>query len=77
MAMLEDDSVRGISFDMKSDGDHQVGFTTQMFKGIKGMTGTMTASGAGYLNYDRIPALLWEQNRVLLRRIKELEAKLQ
>jgi hypothetical protein len=61
---------------MKKDGEHQIGFTAQMFEGKglpEGLTGEMT-DGTKYLNYERITAILWEQNRELLGRIEKLEA---
>lgn len=85
IGMLRNPNIHGIFYnwiDSARGKAQEIGFTAQMFEGISGLTGTMTKSGDKYLNYDRIPALLWEQNRqqqVMIddqeRRIKNLEAK--
>jgi hypothetical protein len=50
-----------------------LGFIAQSFEDIPGLTGTMTKTGHKYLNYERVTAILWEQNRILLSRIEGLE----
>ena len=73
MGLLKNDSIYPITFDWK---DHRsgrdIGFTAQMFEGIPGLTG-VNNDGMLSLNYDKLTALLWEQNKELLKRIEELE----
>jgi hypothetical protein len=75
LALLEDNGIRGIFYewnDVARGAEREVGFTAQMFQEIAGLTGTMNDSGHAYLNYERLTALLWEQNRLLLAQNKAL-----
>lgn len=62
--------------DEKKGKEKEIGFIAQSFEGVKGMTGTMNSTGDMYLNYERITTLLWAQNKLLLKRIEELEEKI-
>ncbi len=76
IALLRDPTRKGIFYNMKGSKEIEIGMGAQMFSDIQGMTGTMKATGKMYLNYDRITAILWEQNRILLQKNDALEERL-
>ena len=78
MAMLEDDSIKAINYNWKDEekGSYtELGMTAQMLEGygVKGLT--FEDKGIKGINYEKLTVILWEQNRQLLRRIKQLEDK--
>lgn len=79
IGMLRNPKIHGIFYnwiDPKRGKEQEIGFTAQMFESVQGLTGTMTNTGDKYLNYDRISALLWEQNRLQQVVIDNQEARL-
>lgn len=79
LSLLKDEKKRGVFYnwkDHKKGTAKEIGFVAQGFEDIKGMTGTMNNTGYKYMNYDRVTAILWEQNRLLLERIEALEKML-
>jgi len=78
LGLLEDSEIRGIFYNWRDPArgtQSEIGFTAQMFEDVPGLTGTMDDTGDAYLNYERITALLWEQNRLLLGQNKALLAQ--
>lgn len=76
MSLLENDEIRGVFYEWKDEKlgtETEIGFVAQMFEKVPGLTKEI--EGILCLRYDRITALLWEQNRALLKRIKKLEEK--
>ena len=74
--MLEDDNIYAVNYkwkDKSKGDDTELGFTSQMFEpyGIEGLT--FEDKGIKGLNYEKLTAILWEQNKALLARIKILE----
>ena len=81
LGMLRDTAIQAITYSWKDKlrgTGKEVGFTAQMFEpyNIPNLTGTMKVDGSKYLNYDRITALLWEQNKALLKKIESLEERI-
>ena len=78
LAMLEDERIGAINYNWKDEGKGayvELGFTAQMFEGY-GVNGlAFEDDGVKGINYEKLTAILWEQNRQLLRRIKQLETK--
>jgi len=76
MSLLAEDEIRGIFYEWKDERlgtKTEIGFTAQMFEKIPGLV--VEIDGVKCLRYDRITALLWEQNRALLKRLEKLEEK--
>lgn len=79
IGMLRNPEIHGIFYNWKDSARgkaQEIGFTAQMFQNIPGLTGTMTKTGDMYLNYERITALLWEQNRLQQTTIDNQQAQL-
>lgn len=79
IGMLRNPNIHGIFYnwiDSSRGKAQEIGFTAQMFENVQGLTGTMTKTGDKYLNYERISALLWEQNRLQQVVIDNQEARL-
>jgi len=79
LGMLKDDTIHAINFNWKDTArgkDTELGFTYQMFEPyhIKGLT--FFDKGIGGINYEKITAILWEQNRALLKKQEALEERL-
>ncbi len=72
VGMVEQESIVPATGHMPTT--QQIGFTAQMFEDIPGMVVT-DADGIKSLNYSKITAILWEQNRALLKRVEALEAR--
>jgi hypothetical protein len=81
MQMLKDPNIYGINYqwaDSKKGTDIELGFTAQQFEFYSNLIPGLTFEDNGIkgLNYDKLTVLLWEQNKILLKRIEELEVKL-
>jgi hypothetical protein len=82
LGLLDDARIRGVfySSDSGPGARREIGFAAQMFDSIPGLTGISGDSGSSRylsLNYERITALLWEQNRLLLARNKALQERVE
>ncbi len=80
MAMLADPDIYGVNYnwlDPKKGTDTELGFTAQMFEpyGIAGLT--FEDNGIKGLNYDKIPVLLWEQNKEQQKEIESLTDRIE
>ena len=79
ISLLKDESIYPIYYNWKTDilcAYKELGFTAQMFEGkVEGLVG-INATGMKSLNYEKIPVLLWEQNKQLLKRLETNEAQL-
>lgn len=77
IALLKDPAIHAVYYSWKDKtrgAGPEIGFTAQMFEhSVPEITGT-DGRGSLYLDYPKIAAILWEQNRALLKRIEALEA---
>jgi len=79
MALLKNEDIHAIYYDWKDKtrgAGTEIGMTYQMWKDVvPEIAGTEGADQHGYLDYQKLTVILWEQNKILLKRIEELEKK--
>jgi hypothetical protein len=79
VSLLKDDKIKAVYYYWKDPirgTNRELGMTYQMFKDIlPEIAGTEGPDQHGYLDYQKISVVLWEQNRQLLARIEKLEQK--
>ena len=77
LSLLKEEKIKAVYFNWidKTKGERrELGFTAQMWEDfIPEITGDEGEDNHKYLDYQKIVAVLWEQNKKLLERIKKLE----
>ena len=81
ISLLKDDSIKAVYYnwkDPKMGTNRELGMTYQMFKDIVPEIAGLEGQGEnehGYLDYQKLTVILWEQNKQLLKRIEKLESQ--
>lgn len=79
VGLLKNEDIRATYYnwkDKKRGERRELGFTAQMFENeVPEITGEEGYDNHKYLDYQKLTAVLWEQNRILLKRIEALEKK--
>ena len=78
ISLLKDSTIFPVTFNWKSDSTFRdLGFIAQMFeKTVPEIIGR-NSDGMLSLDYSKLTAILWAQNQKLLKRIEQLETKLE